>query len=64
MPAERAKRAVKEKRAETEIKDELEIKDGRAIKDVPATRGEKARKHHVQPENIAIQTPIPVRPVA
>jgi hypothetical protein len=56
MQAERAKRAVKGKRAETEIKDGLEIRD------VPATRDEKARKHRVQPENIAIQILIPEKP--
>jgi hypothetical protein len=76
MPAERAKRAVKGKRAETEIRDAPEIRDGpeirdeRAIRDereirgVPATKDEKARTHRVQPENIAIQIPIPEKPVA
>jgi hypothetical protein len=64
MPAERAKRAVKGKRAATEIKDGLEIRDEREIRGVPATRDEKASRHRVQPENIAIQILIPEKPVA
>jgi len=70
MPAARVKRAAKAKRAETEtkvgleIRDALEIREGLEIKDVPGTRGGKARKHRVQPENIATQILTPEEPVA
>jgi hypothetical protein len=62
--AGRAKRAVKGKRAAREIKDGRETRDELEIRGVPATRDEKARKHRVQPENIAIQILTPEKPVA
>jgi hypothetical protein len=64
MPAERAKRAVKEKRAETETRDGLGTRDGPETRDVPETRDEKARMPRVQPENIAIQILTTEKPVA